>query len=394
MLLAHFERFVSDVRAGRRWMLGTAASVLIIGMVTSYMAIFTASGLRDGTLSAGQPHAPVSFLRSLDAEESIGVDASETSDSDPSGLDQLFELMKSHPEIFMVLPMDAFTADAAMRSDAPSTDAYVAVGTDIPFISLDIPKSSERGLLWGSVDGGSEGDASDPHLLSIPLDTVEDAPIDFSFISGAGTVRESNGAALIAISPDAALALGVARTFRPSEAVGSVTCYCNAHDLSSVASVLTDAAKNSGHYRAYYALDYDGLIGPVQRSASLSEAFDLAQGVAALVSILLLSAMTAQALLKRRESIYRVELLCGATEFGLHSRIQGLLAICLTIPLIVSLEVTNAVVAGGAWPVPLSLDARLTTYGAILILQTLAAVPAMTQVRAMSRRPLNGARIG
>jgi hypothetical protein len=333
-VLFHAKRLRSDVRGAKGWLAAIALTSFVISVVTTYLASFGVTDIRDGTLSVDPPSEPLSFLRVVDPDDSIVKTLDDMGEMNAglrtAGLSVLLNRMSHDDRMFLTLPLGAFMSNRAYFSEM-ATSGLAVVGRSPAFLRDAAPVG--RGpLLWGSVPDGLPG-LSDSHLGPPELHQVSDAPLSSSYVAGNGRRMEAGSETAVFLSPADAQTLGVSvATYSVSDVVGAFTCNCDVGELAPLARAMTLADETAGSHRVYYALPYDGLIGPVERSASASEVLDMTLAAGTLLGVCGFAYMAVLMFWKRREHDYRVEQRAGAGEVALQLRQQVIIFVGVTLP--------------------------------------------------------------
>ncbi|MCR6705291.1 MAG: hypothetical protein NVV66_11540 [Cellulomonas sp.] len=378
------ERFGRDLSDVGGWVAAVAAAMACVAAATTYMAVFAVVGLRDGTLST-RPQESVSFLRVLDPSEQLVQEAQSAPLLDDPSIAVLVDAMSTDARMYLTLPVSAFVSDAMARTDGTVPDAIVVAGSDPAFLP-SVPDAG-TGLLWGRLGSGGAPLVDDTHLAALTLQTMGTSNLGGTFIAGDGRRVALDAAPLVAVSIPQLRSLGLSSYQRPSDLVASVTCSCAESELSPVASAMTAA---SGGTAVFYALGYEGLVGPSQRQSSVSEVLDALQGVAATLGLVCLAAMTGLILWRRRSGSYRVEIICGAGELGLQVRLQALVAMSITVPCLVGFGAAHQMIATTAWPPPLPARGIGLVIAVVVALHVAVAYPLVRSMHELFRHPLEG----
>lgn len=214
-------------------------------------------------------------------------------------------------------------------------------------------------------------------------------PPSRSYIQGSGLRRKTGNGTVLQLSPADTRTLGVPVTYSASDITDAFICACGAEGLAGLARTITQAERASGSHRVFYAVPYDGLVGPVERSTI---AFDVLGVGFAAGTFLGVSVFTAMALLlfwKRREHDYAVEQRSGAAERALQLRQQVIIATGVTFPVVAGFLLVDAVVRTDQsvpWPREGGLLAPLTLVALHLAVGTVTVI----SVHRLYRRPVRG----
>lgn len=349
-MLSHARRFLLDLRqVGVRWVATISMITFVVASVLTYSLPFAVAEARSGTLSPQAPREPLSFLRVIDPNASIVSSGDEGSMLDTPGMRVLLDQLGRHPNAFLTLPLQAFTTSPIQVSNRADVgvvvsdqnrvrDGVVVVGAAPPFLDDAVPDGGPI-LLWGSI-AGQVPEIDDTRLGPHAVQQVDSATLRREYVDGSGRIAHTQDDALLAMTTETAREVGV-YSYDVAEVSSGLTCYCDAAELEAVASAMTDAEQRAGTDRVYYALGYDGLIGPLQRSAAVGEVLVLALPVGTLLSVCCFFVMATRLFWGRRAHAYHVETVCGAGETALQLRQQLMIALSLTLPAIVGFAVID-----------------------------------------------------
>lgn len=351
-MLFHARRLRADLRGAKRWLLAITSSSLVISVVTTYMAAFALTDFHEGVLSPQPPAKPLSFLRVLDPDDSIARTVDSLADLNSRlkapGLRVLLDHMGGDDRMFLVLPLDVMVVDPTVLQEAVTPDLAV-IGRAPAFLRGTAP-AGRGASLWGSIPGGVPG-LSDSHIGPVSLHRVGYTPPSRSYVAGNGYRRETQGDALIRLSPADARRVGVDIRYSVSDVVGSFTCSCEVGDLAPLARAMTRAEQAAGSRRVYYALPYRGLIGPVEWSSAATGVLSVTFAAGTLLAVSGFAYLAVLLFWKRREHDYTVEQRAGAGEVALQVRQQVIVFAGVTLPVAVGFLLGDAEVRS-TQPVP------------------------------------------
>jgi len=351
-VLFHVKRFYADMRGVRLWLLTVVVSTFAISGVTTYMVSFGLDGLYRGTLSPAPPREPLSFLRALDPDSDILADVESIDDLQDQlktpGMALLLKQMTTDDRLFMVMPLSVVTSDPRIFPE-PTPTGEVVVGTRPPFLR-DAPEVSNRGLLWGELPAVPGID--DRSVGPLEVRRLDQEPPPRSYVAGNGFRSETGREALLSLTPEQAVGLGSYLPYSPAELMQYVTCYCDVDELAALAADMSEAELEAGSNRVFYAIGYDGLIGPSERSLSVTATLLAVFPAATGLSVVVFAAMATLLLWRRREPDYAVERLCGAGEVALQIRQQVLVLLAITAPAVAAFCVVDVLIQGSEPPPP------------------------------------------
>lgn len=386
-MLFRASRFVKDLRAVKGWVLLVGASSLVVSLLATYMAVFAAAEAGSGALSTRAPRDSLGFLRAIDPEESLVTVVDSPGDLGASVLDRpamtvLLDHMARDNRMFLTLPADAFLQGGRGGIDVDS-EVLAVMGAAPPFLT-QVPRGGDV-LVWGDV-----GDGSDPRraLRGHPLDRVASRPPSVDFVAGDGRRSTPSGRpAMVALDVDTGRDMGIRNPYDVSEVLRGFTCYCHAAELVDLATAMSEAELEAGTHRGYYAVTYDELLGPVERSRALTEMLNAGHAMVTFLGVWCLAVMATLVIWSRRSHTYLVERMAGSDEGSLHVRAQLLVALTLSLPAWLGYELVNAALATSAWPPPLPQRARLLALVLIAGLHALAGGAVAARIHRLCRHP-------
>ncbi|MEJ2579733.1 MAG: hypothetical protein P8Z68_11680, partial [Kineosporiaceae bacterium] len=264
------------------------------------------------------------------------------------GMAVLLDRMNNDSRMFFTLPLGAFMEDRTYFSER-ATSGLVVVGRSPAFLQDSAP-AGPGPFLWGSLPRGLPG-LTNSRVGPVKVRQVAPAPLSSSYVEGTGLRRKTGDEAVLLLSPANAQTLGVSGMYSASDLSLAFTCNCGVDDLAPLAGAMTEAERKADSHRVFYALSYDGIIGPVERSNSVSEVLDMVFAAGTLLSVTTFSYMSVLMFWKRREHDYAVEQQAGASEWALHLRQQTIIAMAVTFPILAGFLFVDAAVRGDQ-PVP------------------------------------------
>lgn len=329
-----------------------AVATFAISGLTTYMAAFGLDGLARGTLSPDAPREPLSFLRAVDPDADIVTNVESINDLqdelDTPGMSVLLERMTREERLFMVMPLGAVTSDPRVFPQ-PALSGEVVVASDPPFLS-DSPVAADRASLWGHVTPLPGID--DRSVGPVAVRRVDEEPPERGYIAGNGYRSQTGRQELLLLSPRQADELGVYLSYSAADLMEYVTCYCTVDDLAPLAADMTEEEQRSRSGRIFYAISYEGLIGPSERSLAVTAVLLAVFPAATGLSVVVFAATATLLLWRRRERDYAVERHCGAGEVGLQFRQQIITALAITAPALVAFLLVDAFIQNSQPPPP------------------------------------------
>lgn len=384
---SHAKRLLADLRQVGGWVITMFLAVLVVSIVATYMLVFAVDHGRGGVLTTGSPQEPLSFLQVIDPNDSIvtvveTLEELEVSVLDEPGLRVLTNHMRGDDRMFISIYLDAFTSEFGTNRQL-DTNPQAILGAAPPFLPQAPPPGAV--MLWGSLEDGSKPvpDISDRSLLGHPVQQLSNERLEVTYVAGSGRVRQADEAPTVAFDVATARKLGATPSL--TDMVHNFTCYCDVADLAEVAEKMSDAEFRAGTGRVFYAIDYAGLIGPVQRSQALGEALSAGQGIGTLLSIGCVAVMLGWLFWSRRGPTYLVERLCGSGEVAIQLRAQLLLAASFTVPAVAGYELVNGLLQGSVSPPPLPSGTRVTALAVIGLLHAAAGLPTLFRIHRLCR---------
>lgn len=296
---SHARRFVTDLRRVGGWVFTILITTLVVAILTTYTAVFSVAEGGTGTLSTTPPHEPLGFLRVIDASESIvrgfqSIEDAEKSVLDEPGLQVLLDGMVDDDRMFIALPISAFIQHFRAGNALNGIEAYAVMGTAPPF--LDEAPRDGTVQLWGSLDASPEAAAwvSDRAIHGHPVRQMAEDRLTAEYVAGSGHRISTSDLPTVAFDVPTGRAPGVQAPPHVSEVVRGFSCYYDTSELVGLAEAMTEAEMQAGTGRVFYAVGYDGLIGPVERSRALSATLLTGHAFATLLSVWCLVLMVAQ----------------------------------------------------------------------------------------------------
>ncbi len=379
---SHARRLILDLARLRVWLIAVVTTTTLVSAILTYTMAFTAEAARDGALSTTPPQEPLSFLRVVDPRSSIVSSSNERSTLDTPGMKLLLDRMSRRSEIFMAIPLQAFTADTRRFSNMVNR-GLVIVGAPPPFLD-HAAITGKQIVLLGSI-AGQVPEVDDSRIGEHAVHQEATQPPAFSYVAGSGRVASSGIEPIVLMSPASARDVGIYPPFDATRIASTVTCYCSATTLSAVAEEMTRMEELAGADRVYYATSYGGLIGPVERSWAASQVINLALPACALLSVLVLVVAAARLVWSRRVHAYQVEWLCGAGELGLQVRQQIIILVALTTPLATGFVAIDTVLRISGSPPPWPAGGGTLLAVGVVGVQVLAGFDIAQRVRTLFR---------
>lgn len=351
----HARRLRVDVRGIRRWLVAVALVTFAISVGTTYFAAFSVRYIQEGTLAPSPPREPLAFLRVVDPGETIdqiakgnGATTDTASIFDTPGMAALLKQMKRSDDLFLTLPLGAFTSDRREFS-AMANEGRVLVTSGHKILAgaavdVDTP------LVWGSMADAASG-VTNTKLGPVAVRQVSGAALSIELVGGDGRNIDTGDQSLVRLSVDDARELGIYFPYTVADVVQSVSCYCYPSELVPLATRMTQAERDAGSNRVFYAIGYGGLIGPAERSAAAVEVLSTGFALGALAGICCFGAMAGALFWRHRRYAYSVERLHGASELALQARQQIVVLGAVTVPGVLGFLLVDAALRGGA-PTP------------------------------------------
>lgn len=386
----HARRLRADLRGAKRWLAVIAAASFAVSAVTTYLASFGLADIYAGTLSTRPPEEPLSFLRVADPDDSIARTVDDPGELNSGlqtpGLAVLLDRMSHDDRMYLTLPLGAFMSDRAYFQDMASS-GLVVVGRSPAFLR-DISPDGPGPFLWGSIPRGVPG-LSDNRIGPVAVRRASATPPSRSYVQGSGLRRKTGNEAVLQLPPGDARTLGVSVVYSASDIADAFTCRCGAEELAGVARTMTQAERASGSHRVFYAVPYDGLVGPVERSTSAFEVLGVVFAAGTLLGVSVFAAMAVLLFWKRREHDYAVEQRSGAAERALQLRQQVIIATGVTFPVAAGFLLVDAVVRADQ-PVPWPRAGGSLAPLALVALHLAVGTATVISVHRLYRRPERG----
>lgn len=350
----HAKRFRADLRGIRLWMTAVALATFVISAVATYTAAFGLTEWSSGTLSTQPPHEPLGFIRVVDPATDIVQDLDTYGDQvdylDTPGMAVLLERMEADDRLLLAMPLAAVTHDLRIFSQSAAS-GQVVVGAGPVAVPDDVAHEVQAPL-WGPVPDVVA--AADGRLGPVPVRQVSSSPANGTYVDGNGRRHRTNSDSLLVLTTDQIRALGVYFPYSVIDLTRSLTCYCDMADTAELAAEMTAAERRSGTDRVFYAVAYDGLVGPSERSGAVTEALLTIFPAATALSVFAFAGIATLLLWRRREPDYGVERHCGAGETALQARQQIIVLIAVTLPAVAGFIVVDLLIQPTEPPPPWS----------------------------------------
>lgn len=366
------KRVTADVLRMAGWIAAIAVLTMTCVAVFNATAPFVAYYRTIGYYTLTQPHDELSFVRVLDPARTIYQDVTASATQDHAVGVMLDYVARSDNMHIVVSLADV---DPSIDSLGGTGGSQVIVGS-IPGVSLpEVPPT--QALIWGTFprERGNASLAHDPaSIAGIGLRRISEDGLDASIVDGSGSTIPRSSAVTILMSVEQFRASSP-RFLDVTGLVQSLTCYCEADQLSE----MTDAMNAADTGRLFLPVSYDYVRGALEGSYALTEVWLVASTGAALLTSLSLALLARRALWKIRANHYRIDIMAGAGALGMHVRSQVPLLMCLAGPALLAQAMMYVWSLPVDFPPPLAPEFYLAAVLGILSVH--AAIGSVTAYR-------------